>query len=95
MTEAGNTIIFSRGKSIITSDKDGTIANTAINVAKPEHTTELDKKNGVYTFDMWINTQSGNYPPPATAISNSNTCGDYNNIGSITSGFAWLDDEVM
>ena len=40
MTEAGNTIIFSKGKSIITSDRDGKIANAAICVAQPENTTE-------------------------------------------------------
>ena len=96
MTEAGNTIIFSQGKSIITSDKDGAIANAAISKARPENTTELEKKNGVYTFDMWINAQSANYPPPTSgAISNSVNKDNYQNIGAITSDFAWLEDEVM
>ena len=50
MTEANNTIIFSKGKSIITSDPTGEVAAAAIRAAKPERTTELKKVNGVYTF---------------------------------------------
>ena len=91
MTDADNTVIFSKGKSIITSDPDGRIAAAAIKLADPTKTTVLDKKNGVYTFDMWI--------PKAGDISMSekqqtNYCSNYQNIGSV-SDFAWLDDQVM
>ena len=54
MTEAGDTIIFRKRHSIITSDSDGRVADAAIKACKPENTTELVEKNGVYTFDMWI-----------------------------------------
>ena len=45
MTEVDNAIIFSKGKSIITSDPTGEIAAAAIKLAKPSKTTELEKKN--------------------------------------------------
>ena len=87
MTEAGNTIIFSKTRSVITSDPDGSIAEAAIKNAKMDRTTELQKKNGVYTFDMWI--------PTSGEISGDNTGTDnYNEIGNI-SDFAWLEDEVL
>ena len=92
MTEAENTIIFSKGRSIITSDPGGKIAEAAFKQCRPEITTELEKKNGVYTFDMWV---------PTVSKAENNYCqgqgggGDnYHNVGSV-SGFAWLDDEVL
>ena len=88
MTDADNTIIFSKGRSIITSDKGGKIADAAIKLANPANTTELQKKNGVYTFDMWLKRQASNYTPPAAEASN------YKNIGAVST-FSWLDDEVM
>ena len=60
MTDAGNTLIFSKGKSIITSDKGGKTAATAISAAKPEQTSELEQESGVYTFDMWFSSQAEN-----------------------------------
>ena len=108
MTDANNTIIFSKGRSIITSDKDGKVANAAFAAANPINTTELEKKGGAYTFDMWINKQSTNYTPPGTTITTTtnsvttNKTGtshhdvrNYKNIGEISRDFAWLDDEVM
>ena len=101
MTDADNTIIFSKGKSIITSDPDGEIANAAIGMARPEKTTELEKKNGVYTFDMWINRHATNYEAPGETIGGLRDCAgnggsnNYKNIASISQDFAWLDDEVM
>ena len=92
MTEAGNTIIFSKG-NIITSDNDGKIANAAIKVARPENTTELEKRNGVYTFDMWLDTAAGNYQKPGVEYVDNN--GNYQNIASISQDFAWLEDDVM
>ena len=67
------------------------IANTAINAAKPENTTELEKRNGVYTFDMWLEkTNSNNYSPPGENYDNY-----YQNIGEISRDFTWLEDVVM
>ena len=91
MTDANNTIIFSKGRSIITSDKDGKVANAAFKAVNPINTTELEKRGGVYTFDMWINKQSTNYTPPGTSITATN----YKDIGTISQDFGWLDDEVM
>ena len=71
MTNAENIIISSKGKSIITLNKDGHIANTAINAARPNRTTEFEKKNGVYTFDMWLKKQANNYIPPGAEWQNS------------------------
>ena len=59
MTKAKNTIIFSAGKSIITSDPEGRVAEAAIKASRPENTTELRESNGVYTFDLWIPRKNG------------------------------------
>ena len=91
MTDAGNTIIFSKGRSIIATDKDGEVAKAAIGAAKPNQTTELEKRNGVYTFDMWVDRDQTNYVARTTLGRSSN----YQNIGAIRQDFAWLDDEVM
>ena len=97
MTDADNTIIFSKGRSIITADKDGKVAEAAIKMAKPQHTTELEKKNGVYTFDMWIKSQRNYYQPPGTIINTEapSSTSNYQNFAAISSDFAWLEDEVM
>ena len=91
MTDAGNTIIFSKGRSIIATDKEGEVAKAAIKAAKPNQTTELEKRNGVYTFDMWVNKDQTNYVPRTTLGRSIN----YQNIGAVSQDFAWLDDEVM
>ena len=90
MTEAGNTIIFSKGRSIITSDPSGKIAEAAFRVASPQGTTELEKKNGVYSFDMRVPKAqeirtSGNYTNVEQGGEN------YYKIGSVTD-FGWLDE---
>ena len=94
MTDADNTIIFSKGRSIITSDPDGEVAGAAFRACKPMKTTELEKKNGVYTFDMWIERQADNYQSPGQTFERGQT-NTYHNIGAITGDFAWLEDEVM
>ena len=54
------------------------------------HTDELEKKkNGVYTFDMWLEKTSSNYSPPGENYDN------YQNIGEISRDFTWLEDVVM
>ena len=96
MTEAGNTIIFSNGKSIITSDPDGSVAAAAFKAAKAEQTTELRKDNGVYTFDMWLPRQpgGGNYQEECNqGHYDCNEGVDYQNIGHI-SDFQWLDEAM-
>ena len=96
MTEAGNTIIFRKRKSIITTDRDCKIANPAINAAKPENTTELEKKNGVYTFDMWLEAAGSNCQAPGNYYEDHNRgCDNYQNIGEISRDFTWLEDAVM
>ena len=89
MTEANNTIIFSKGKSIITSDPTGEVAAAAIKAARPEGTTELEKRNGVYTFDMWIPKSELEMEEAPRQEDN------YHNVGNISQDFTWLDDEVM
>ena len=100
MTDASNTIIFSKGRSVITSDLDGKVAKAAFAACKEADTTELNKKNGVYTFDMWVPT-SGSIKAPIEGSNNSIYQGarpeqtsNYHNIGAV-SGFAWLDDELI
>ena len=82
MTKANNTIIFSAGRSIITSDPNGMVAEAAIKASRPQDTTELVEQNGVYTFDMWV---------PRKAINEVQGEDEhYNNDSS----FTWLEDEV-
>ena len=54
MNEADNTIVFSKGRSVIIPDKGGNIANEIISKANRESITELRKERGVYVFDMWV-----------------------------------------
>ena len=88
MTDANNTIIFSKGKSIITSDPYGAVARAGISAANPNCTTELEKRNGVYTFDMWIPAANENSDDKVAENNN------YHEIGAV-SDFAWLEDKVM
>ena len=87
MTDADNTIIFSKRRSVITSDPTGEIAEAAIKRSNPNFTTELEKKNGVYSFDMWI---------PATGNSGGEGKQEEETIHAIDEwDFTWLEDEVM
>ena len=82
MTEAKNTIMFSNGRSIIVSDPDGRVAEAAIRAARPELTTELTKKNGVYSFDMYVPAAKYNYEDAKVPTINATS-------------FAWLEDELV
>ena len=64
MTDADNTIIFSKGRSIITADKSGDVARAALDAANPRTTTELEKKNGVYSCDIWLHNLGNQFPNP-------------------------------
>ena len=95
MTDAENTIIFSKGRSVITSDPEGKVAEAAFKACKPAKTTELEKRNGVYAFDIWLDNHATNYQAPGMACETSQTQTNYKNIAEISRDFAWLDDEVM
>ena len=90
MTDAENTIIFSKRRSVITSDPGGRVAEAAFRACKVDHTTELEKKNGVYTFDLWI-PEEGGIKQEGNQGRNEN---NYHNIGHV-SDFTWLDDDVF
>ena len=92
MTKAENTVIFSKGRSVITSDPGGKIAEAAFRMCRQECTTQLEEKNGVYSFDMWIRKERGEVEEAAACNENS-----YNEIGCVndSSGFTWLEDAVM
>ena len=84
MNEAGNTVIFSKGRSAIIRDPNSEIAERAIREAKAERTTELRREKGVYKFDLWI--------PGGEEI---NEIHEETESEEITEGFAWLDGEIM
>ena len=94
MTDADNTIIFSKGRSIITADKSGDVARAALDAANPRTTTELEKKNGVYSFDIWLHKLGNEFPSPCNSAVQEKSK-NYKNIASISQDFHWLDDEVF
>ena len=98
MTKAENTVIFSKGRSIITSDPGGKIAEAAFKLCKPDSTTQLEEKNGVYSFDMWIRREQRGVEEEGNSSSNDGgSSSSYQEIGSISGsqGFTWLEDDVL
>ena len=78
----------------ISTQKSGDVARAALDAANPRTTTELEKKNGVYSFDIWLNKLGNEFPSPCNnAVQEESK--NYKNIASISQDFHWLDDEVF
>ena len=61
--------------------------------AVPKDTQELVEENGTYKFDLWLPID------PLTDYEGQKaygtTDGSYHNVGSVQSGFTWLEDELI
>ena len=79
MNEAENTVIFSKGRSVIIKDPNSEIAKKAISMAKKERITELRRDKGVFKFDVWV--PSGDNRPQV--------------IAGIDQSFTWLEGDLM
>ena len=79
ISEAENTVVFSKGMSAIIKDPGAQLADKLIASAKPERVTKLRKDKGVFKFDVWV----PNYKE------------ENGEIGQIERDFGWLDGELM
>ena len=79
MNDAENTVIFSKGRSVIIKDPNSEIAKRAISMAKKERITELRKDKGVFKFDVWVPSGSDK-----TQV-----------IAGVDQSFTWLEGDLM
>ena len=54
MNDAGNTVIFSKGRSVVVPDPDSRLVSQVLQSVAEDDVTELRRENGTFKFDIWV-----------------------------------------
>ena len=54
MNDAGNTVIFSKGRSVVVPDPDSRLVSQVLQSVSEDDVTELRRENGTFKFDIWV-----------------------------------------
>ena len=54
MNDAGNTVIFSKGRSVVITDPESKLVHQMLQSVDEEEVTELRRENGTFKFDIWV-----------------------------------------